>query len=238
MQVKQVPVSSAGSLEDLPVGDTRSTLELRQDRIGWAAGESCNRRGRPKLQIYSLTYSPMRILTSSHYIARFTVPPQPEHSVARVRFVNMGRLWSPALAVAAWPPSRPFDLAHFINQIPLHLGKPWLVTFESALPRMFPPREPLHLHLRHQLCRPQCLSIVAMSAWAMANFKRLNAGWSGLKEALRKQQVRAPLTRGRPSTSFLSAITSPAKAALSPCAWPKWHWPNDCGYRSIWYLPR
>jgi glycosyltransferase involved in cell wall biosynthesis len=134
----------------------------------------------------------MRILTSSHYIARFTVPPQPEHSVARVRFVNMGRLWSPALAVAAWPPSRPFDLAHFINQIPLHLGKPWLVTFESALPRMFPPREPLHLHLRHQLCRPQCLSIVAMSAWAMANFKRLNAGWSGLKEALRKSLILAP----------------------------------------------
>jgi glycosyltransferase involved in cell wall biosynthesis len=134
----------------------------------------------------------MRILTSSHYIARFTVPPQPEHYVARVRFVNLGRLWSPALAIAAWPPTRTYEMAHFINQIPLHLGKPWMITFESVLPRMFPAKEPLRGYLRDQLRHPLCLGIVAMSAWAMANFERLNAGWPGLPEVLGKSLVLGP----------------------------------------------
>jgi hypothetical protein len=106
----------------------------------------------------------MRILTSNHYIANFTVPPQARHAIKRVRFVNLGRLWSPALAVAAYPPLQSFDLAHFVNKIPLALSKNWLVTFESALPRMFPPSEPLRRHLRGQLMSPNCLGIVAMSA--------------------------------------------------------------------------
>ena len=134
----------------------------------------------------------MRILTSSHYIAKFTVPPQAEHSVDRVRFVNLGRLWSPATALAAWAPWHSFDLAHFVNHIPLLQAKPWLVTFESALPRMFPPKEPLRRHLRDQLCEPQCLGIVAMSAWAMATFQRVNAGWSGLSDALSKSLILPP----------------------------------------------
>jgi glycosyltransferase involved in cell wall biosynthesis len=134
----------------------------------------------------------MRILTSSHYIARFTVPPQPDHAVSRTRFVDLGRVWSPALAVAVWAPSRAYDLAHFINQIPLRMRKPWLITFESALPRMFPPNETLRRYLRDQLCQPQCLAIVAMSAWAMATVERLNAGWSGLADALGKSLILAP----------------------------------------------
>ena len=131
----------------------------------------------------------MRILTSNHYIANFTVPPQAKHSIERVRFVNLGRLWSPALAIAAYPPMRSFDLAHFVNKIPVALGKPWLVTFESSLPRMFPPNEPLRRHLRRQLASPGCLGIVAMSAWALASFKRNNAGWAGLEDVLAKTHV-------------------------------------------------
>ena len=134
----------------------------------------------------------MRILTSNHYIADFTVPPQAAHSVNRVRFINLGRLWSPALALAAYPPLPRFDVAHFVNKIPLLLRKPWLVTFESALPRMFPPKEPLRRHLRDQLGAPQCLAVVAMSAWALANFKRINAQWSGLAHVLEKSHTFQP----------------------------------------------
>jgi hypothetical protein len=54
------------------------------------------------------------------------------------RFVNLGQLWGPALAVAAYPPLRSFDLAHFVDKISVALHHPCLVTFESALPRMFP----------------------------------------------------------------------------------------------------
>jgi hypothetical protein len=134
----------------------------------------------------------MRILTSNHYIADFTVPPQARHAIKRVRFVNLGRLWSPALAVAAYPPLQTFDLAHFVNKIPLVLSKNWLVTFESALPRMFPPSEPLRRHLRGQLMSPNCLGIVAMSAWALSSFKRINAGWPGLDSVLAKSHVLQP----------------------------------------------
>jgi glycosyltransferase involved in cell wall biosynthesis len=134
----------------------------------------------------------MQILTSNHYIANFTVPPQARHAIKRVRFVNLGRLWSPALAVAAYPPLQSFDLAHFVNKIPVALSKNWLVTFESALPRMFPPSEPLRRHLRCQLVSPNCLGIVAMSAWAMASFKRINAGWTDLDAVLAKSHVLQP----------------------------------------------
>ena len=150
----------------------------------------------------------MQILTSNHYIANFTVPPQPQHSIERARFVNLGRIWSPALAVAAYPPMRSFDLVHFVNKIPVALRKPWLVTFESALPRMFPPREPLRGHLRRQLCSPGCLAIVAMSAWALANFKHINAGWEGLDKVLGKAYVlppAAPLSTQTPRTLEKSA---------------------------------
>jgi glycosyltransferase involved in cell wall biosynthesis len=134
----------------------------------------------------------MRILTSNHYIANFTVPPQEKHTIKRVRFVNLGRLWSPALAIAAYPPMQSFDLAHFVNKIPVALGRNWLVTFESALPRMFPPSEPLRRHLRRQLMSPACLAVVAMSDWALSSFKRINAGWAGLGAVLAKSHVLQP----------------------------------------------
>jgi glycosyltransferase involved in cell wall biosynthesis len=142
----------------------------------------------------------MRILTTNYYCADFTVPPQPQHSIERARFVNLGRLWSPAEAIAAYSPMRSFDLAHFINNIPVALRKPWVVTFESALPRMFPPSEPMREHLRRQLCRPECLAIVAMSTWALARFKRINAGWNGLNKVLPKTYVLHPAIPLRVST--------------------------------------
>jgi glycosyltransferase involved in cell wall biosynthesis len=142
----------------------------------------------------------MQILTSNHYIADFTVPPQTNHSIGRARFVNLGRLWSPALAIAAYPPLQSFDLAHFVNKIPVALRQPWLVTFESALPRMFPPSERLRRHLRRQLCSPGCLAIVAMSAWALATFKRVNAGWAGLDKIVAKAHVLQPATQLRAPT--------------------------------------
>jgi glycosyltransferase involved in cell wall biosynthesis len=90
-----------------------------------------------------------------------------------------------------------FDLAHFVNKIPVALGKDWLVTFESALPRMFPPSEPLRYHLRGQLLSPGCLAIVAMSAWALSIFKRNHAGWRGLDTILAKSHVLQPAIRWR-----------------------------------------
>ncbi len=169
----------------------------------------------------------MQILTSNHYIADFTVPPQANHSIARARFVNLGRLWSPALAIAAYPPLQSFDLAHFVNKIPVTLRQPWLVTFESALPRMFPPSERLRRHLHSQLCSPGCLAIVAMSAWALATFKRVNAGRAGLDKILAKAhvlqpatQLRAPTPRrswaGRRSISSSSGTTLPGRVGSSP----------------------
>jgi glycosyltransferase involved in cell wall biosynthesis len=136
----------------------------------------------------------MRIVTTNHYIADFTVPRQAKHSIERVRFFNLGRVWNPALAVAAFSPLRSFDLAHFVNKIPVALHKPWLVTFESALPRMFPASGLLRGHLRRQLSSPNCLAIIAMSAWALAIFKQENAGWAGLEGVLAKAHVLQPAT--------------------------------------------
>jgi glycosyltransferase involved in cell wall biosynthesis len=134
----------------------------------------------------------MKILTTSHYIADFTVPLQAKHSIERTKFPELGRFWSPAMAVAAYLPGQAYDLAHFINKIPLSFRKPWVVTFESALPRMFPPQGPLRELLRNQLSRSNCVAIIPMSLWALTNFKRVNAGWAGMEKVFEKTQILHP----------------------------------------------
>jgi glycosyltransferase involved in cell wall biosynthesis len=79
-----------------------------------------------------------------------------------------------------------------MNKIPLATSKPWVVTFESALPRIFSGPEPLKRLLRQQLRRDDCLGLVAMSEWAKGMFQHVNAGWDRLPEMLAKLSVIHP----------------------------------------------
>jgi glycosyltransferase involved in cell wall biosynthesis len=134
----------------------------------------------------------MRILTSSHYTAGFTVPSHASHLVERIWFPNLGRLWSPTFPIAVYSPGKSYDVVHCINKIPVALGKPWVITFESTLPCIYPPSGQLREFLRRQFCQPNCLGIIAMSSWAHENFKRNNSDWSDLGNALEKTRVLHP----------------------------------------------
>jgi glycosyltransferase involved in cell wall biosynthesis len=134
----------------------------------------------------------MRILTADSYLMNFNLPGRIRQSAIRVRFRNLGRLWTPADALAVYWPRWDYDILHLMNKIPLAINKPWVVTFESALPRIFAGSELLKLLLRQQLTRDNCLSIIAMSEWAKAMFQHVNASWDHLPAMLAKLSVIHP----------------------------------------------
>jgi glycosyltransferase involved in cell wall biosynthesis len=134
----------------------------------------------------------MKILTTDDYCSPFNVPEQADHAVERVHIYELARYWAPALAVAAYAPGKTFDIAHFFNKIPPILRKPWVVTFESSLPRMFPPSDPLRSYLRDRLAERNCLAIIAISNWALHRFRAVNESWPNLPKVLEKTRVLHP----------------------------------------------
>jgi glycosyltransferase involved in cell wall biosynthesis len=142
----------------------------------------------------------MRILTADSYPMNFNLPVEIRKSAIRVRFRNLGRLWTPADALAVYWPRWDYDILHLMNKIPFAVNKPWVVTFESALPRLFGGPEHLKQLLRQQLRLQGCLGIVAMSEWAKAMFQHVNADWNRLPETLAKLSVIHPTVELRRRT--------------------------------------
>jgi glycosyltransferase involved in cell wall biosynthesis len=134
----------------------------------------------------------MKILTAASYPMNFNLPGEIRQSAIRVRFPNLGRFWTPAEALAVYRPRSDYDVLHLMNKIPLAIKKPWVVTFESALPRIFNGAEHLKRLLRHQIQSENCLGIIAMSEWAKEMFRQVNVGWDRLPEGLAKLSVIHP----------------------------------------------
>ena len=138
------------------------------------------------------------------YFRSFVTPRTAErHTIQPGRFLPLQRV-SRALEAWAIPATRqPYDVLHAFNRIPV-TGKPWLVSFESSLPRSYGPGSAqIRRVLRGQLLRPNCGAIIALSHYARRRFELENAGWAGLEDALTKMQVihpNLPLRRHHPKT--------------------------------------
>jgi len=91
-------------------------------------------------------------------------------------------------------PERDFDLAHSVNAVPILKHRPYIVTFEGFLPHLPEDRYSavLHAWLRRRLLRPACVALVAMSEYALRQFRWQNRGFPALDRLERKVHLIYP----------------------------------------------
>lgn len=100
------------------------------------------------------------------------------------------KVWRPAAAVTAAADGG--DLVHSFNSIPL-TNKPWVATFESALPRSIGRGGRWFARAtRERLLRDECRALLPISRYALGIFTHQHDGWPGLSDALEKAQVLYP----------------------------------------------
>jgi glycosyltransferase involved in cell wall biosynthesis len=145
-----------------------------------------------------------RVLTNSNnYGSAFTTPREPrENTLVRRPFpTQLRRLWRPLDGAAVWDPRERWDLMHSFNRVPV-TAKPFLVTFESALPRTYGRAYAVARNvLRERLVRDNCRGVIALSDYAVRRTRGLNADWAGLPRLEAKMQVihpNLPLLRREP----------------------------------------
>ena len=135
----------------------------------------------------------MDILARDYYNMAFNLPQSSVYNVSRKKFFPLFKLWRPLECIAAYPFWTSHQVLHTMNGIPVASLNPWVVTFESRLPRsLLMERHWLNKWARNRLLSKKCLAIVAMSQWAVSVFEDRNRNWSGLEQARQKLIVLPP----------------------------------------------
>ncbi len=135
------------------------------------------------------------ILVDRKYPTKFNTPRHPtRHTLLRTRMPSvLGRLWRPLDCVALWNPLGGFDLVHTFNKIPFASSIPWMVTFESVIPRTFGPHhEVMKETFKYKLLSPSCRRIIATSQYAIRRTQEALADWSELPRLLQRIEVIHP----------------------------------------------
>ncbi len=141
-------------------------------------------RGQPKL----------RVRISRQYPMRFVVELGQRNAVFVKRPLTPLRRvlpWSDAFALL---PEPDYDIIHSQNAVPLLTRRPYLITFESFLPRVPEDRYLgwLEAWLQKRLLSEQCVSLLAWSQYALRQFRWQNRNFTGLKELEAKTDVLYP----------------------------------------------
>ena len=124
------------------------------------------------------------LLTGSNNLIIPNSPRKSRHKITNYRdcrFCYIGentlkKIWSPLQGVSLFKPlNTKFDLIHCFNSIP-YTRNPWLVTFESVLPRMRGKYgKKLASIIINRLSLENCRKIIAMSEHAKEKFLRQKA---------------------------------------------------------------
>ena len=134
----------------------------------------------------------IRVLTTDNYAMKFNVSRNSQHVLVWKRFVPWRKLWRPLDALATWiPEPKGYEMIHSFNRIP-YGSKPWVVTFESKLPRTLGAGAWLQRLLRLRLLHPSCKRVIAMSEYARSQFIEQNSDWPRIAEVLKKLEVIHP----------------------------------------------
>ena len=133
------------------------------------------------------------LLTGSRNIVAFNASRNSRHTLVRTTPVPLKRVWRPLEGLGVWLPVRgDYQLVHSANRIP-YTTKPWIVTFESVLPRTLGSgAERLKKLLRERLVRDNCKRIIAISDYAKNKFVSNNADWTMLGRAVEKLETIHP----------------------------------------------
>jgi glycosyltransferase involved in cell wall biosynthesis len=110
------------------------------------------------------------------------------------------RPWTPLRRVFRWAdafallPERDYDVVHSLNAVPLLTRRPCVVSFEDYLPRVPEDRYVgwLERALQRKLLDERYTALLALSNYALRQFRRQNRGFAGLPRLEDKLQVRYP----------------------------------------------
>lgn len=152
------------------------------------------------------------LLTGSNQMISPNSPRYSQHEIVRYRNYRrlylseriLQKMWRPLEGLTLFEPlAANVDLIHSFNAIP-YTKKPWMVTFESMLPRTIGNYgDKLGSILIDRLALDNCRKVIAMSNYAKEKFLKLNANWIGMKSVKNKLDVIPP--------NFPKIISKPKK---------------------------
>ena len=150
---------------------------------------------------------PLRVaVLRDRYQTKFNIPRVSRHQIIAKRFVPFNKISNKLEGLTFISPIG-FDLGHFHNRIPINTRQPFVLSFESHLPRYFGgERTRLFSYLLGRLVHSHCRRIIAMSECAKRNFMNQHGGrpeFSTLADKLLvhypnmvippRQEIRVPL---------------------------------------------
>jgi glycosyltransferase involved in cell wall biosynthesis len=114
--------------------------------------------------------------------------------------VLLARAWTPLARVLYWAdafailPEPDYDIVHSFNAVPIASGRPYVLTFEDFCPRVPEDRYVgwLERALQRELARERCVALLALSEYAVRQFRHQNRDFPGLGALEAKLEVRYP----------------------------------------------
>lgn len=150
---------------------------------------------------------PLRVRTRRDYTVGYTV----DLGQRNATFVE--RPFSPLRRVFGWAdafallPEPDYDLVHALNAVPLLTRRRCVISFEDYLPRVPEDRYVgwLERALQRRLLDDRYFALLALSKYAVRQFRRQNRGFAGLPQLEAKLRLRYPaiaLRRAAPKSSL------------------------------------
>lgn len=143
----------------------------------------------------------LRVRTRRDYYVPFDV------NFGQRNAVFLERPWTPLLRLVRWGdavtflPEWDYDIVHAVNAVPVFSRRPYVITFSDFLPRVPEDRHVAWLEhwLQRALLSPRCVALLALSEYALRQFKHQNRDFPGLQELEAKLEVRYPAVTPRRS---------------------------------------
>lgn len=149
--------------------------------------------------------APLRIRTGHSYHVYFSIALGQRNA----RFVERAMTplarhlaWFPWADAVTFTPEPGFDALHTWNAVPLLTRRPFVTTFEDFMPRTPDDRRIgwIERALRRRLLSDQCVGLVALSDYALRQFRAQHAGFERLPELLAKTERIYPVAPARRAT--------------------------------------
>lgn len=153
----------------------------------------------------------LRVRTARGYWLPFVVDFGQRDTVFVSRpWTPLTRLGGERLGAFAILPEPDFDAIHALNAVPVLTRRPYVLTFEDHLPRLFgDPSARDARWLRRELAKPRCVALLAMSEYARRQFRAQNRGTPELAALEAKMEVLRPavaLARSEPKAHAGDAL--------------------------------
>jgi glycosyltransferase involved in cell wall biosynthesis len=142
---------------------------------------------------------PLRVRTRRDYYVPFDV------DFGQRNAVFLQRPWTPLRRLVGWGdavtflPEPDYDIVHAVNAVPVFSRRPYVMTFSDYMPRVPEDRYVgwLERWLQRALLSPRCVALLALSEYAVRQFRHQNRDFPGLATLEEKLEVRYPAVTAR-----------------------------------------